>query len=77
METNRMRVDNTRNERAARMMEKRRAEGWQQFRIWTPPSTPVDRLKTAFPGKQGGINWEEVISAALAHSGQHQGEEQP
>lgn len=60
--------DYTRSARAARLTEKRKAEGWQRFNVWTPPATPVDRMKRLFPGKQGGIDWEAVISAALAHA---------
>lgn len=65
-------TDYTASERAARMAEKRRAEGWGQFRIWTPPGTPMDELKRRFPSERGGVNWSAVIAAALDKAG-HQG----
>jgi hypothetical protein len=70
-------ADNTRCERAARLTEKRKAEGWQRFNVWAPPGTPVDRLRRQFPGPQGGLNWDAIMEAALAHAeqGQNQGEQ--
>jgi hypothetical protein len=68
--------DYTRTERAARLIEKRKAEGWKRWNVWTPPTVPVDRLRRAYPGPQGGLDWVAIAQAALAHAeqGQNQGE---
>ena len=64
-------TDYTASERAARLAEKRRAEGWAQFKVWAPPGTDIEALRRAYPGKKGGINWSKVLCAALAHA-EHQ-----
>lgn len=73
-----MRVDNTRSERIARLTERRKADGWRRFNIWTPPDAPIERLRNLFPGKQGGLNWDAIMEAALKAAEQeregHQGE---
>ena len=66
-------TDYTASERAARLAEKRRIEGWGQFKVWTPPGTPIDQLRERFPGPAGGIDWPAVIKAALSE--QDQGEQ--
>lgn len=65
-------TDYTKSERMARMAEKRRAEGWGQFSIWTPPDAPIAELKRRFPTGRGGVDWMAVIAAALDKAG-HQG----
>jgi hypothetical protein len=67
--------DYTRTERTARMNERRKAEGWRRFNIWAPPTAPVERLRRQFPGPQGGLNWDAIMEAALAHAEQRQGEQ--
>lgn len=64
-------TDYTASERVARMNAKRRAEGWGQFKVWTPPGTDIEALRRAYPGKKGGIDWGKVLSAALAHADHH------
>ncbi len=61
-------TDYTTSERSARMAAKRRAEGWGEFRIWTPPDAPTDQLRRVFPSARGGVEWLAVIKAALAHA---------
>lgn len=68
-------ADHTRTARAARLTEKRKIEGWKRFNVWTPPTAPVERLRRQFPGPQGGLNWDAIMEAALAHAEQGQGEQ--
>jgi hypothetical protein len=63
-------ADNTRCERAARLRERRLAEGQKKLDLWAP-GEEVDALKAAYPGPYGGVNWRAVIAAALAHADHH------
>ncbi|MGZ8219250.1 hypothetical protein [Methylomagnum sp.] len=53
------------------LRDNRAAQGLTRPDVWVSRQD-VARLKSAFPGIRGGVNWEAVINTALAHAEQHQ-----
>jgi hypothetical protein len=58
-------------ERQQTLRNNRIARGLARPDVWVSRQD-MDRLKSAFPGIRGGVNWEAVITTALAHTEQQQ-----
>ena len=53
-------------DRQRRLAERRAAGGMKAFKVWLSNVT-AERLRARFSGAKGGIDWAQVVAAALEH----------